>query len=95
MKCMLKVLYVCSEAFCSKFLIHYRRRLSTDICHRKKVPLGQRDKKKKQKTYKNEFKDVSLFSSMHYKIFSYYLLSLRRAFPQLSCDMYIMLISFF
>ena len=59
------------------------------------MPLGQRDKKKKQKTYKNEFKDVSLFSSMHNKIFSYYLLSLRRAFPQLSCDMYIMLVSFF
>ena len=61
----------------------------------KKVPLGQRDKKKKQKTYKNEFKDVSLLTAMHYKIFSYYLLSLRRAFPQLSCDMYIMLVSFF
>ena len=59
------------------------------------MPLGQRDKKKKQKTYKNEFKDVSLFSAMHNKIFSYYLLSLRRAFPQLSYDMYIMLVSFF
>ena len=59
------------------------------------MPLGQRDKKKKQKTYKNEFKDVSLFSAMHNKIFSYYLLSLKRAFPQLSCGMYIMLVSFF
>ena len=59
------------------------------------MPLGQRDKKKKQKAYKNEFKDVSLFSAMHNKIFSYYLLSLRRAFLQLSCDMYIMLVSFF
>ena len=58
------------------------------------MPLGQRDKKE-AKTYKNEFKDVSLFTAMHNTIFSYYLLSLKRAFPQLSCDMYIMLVSFF
>ena len=90
-----KVNYFCFEAFYSKFLIHYCRPLSTDVCHRKKVPLGQRDKKKKQKTYKNEFKDVSLFSALHNKIFPYYLLSLKKAFPQLSCDMYIMLVSFF
>ena len=97
-----KVIYVCSEAFCSKFLIHYCSPLSTDVCHRKKVPLGRRDKKKKKKTYKNEFKGVSLLSALHNKMFSYYLLSLKRAFPHLSCYIYIyiiyiyiMLVSFF
>ena len=62
------------QAFCSKFLIHYRRPLSTDVCHRKQVPLGQRDKKKKQKRTKMNLKMFHCFQQciIKYSHITYY-----------------------
>ena len=83
-----KSVLFCSEAFCSKFLIHYGRPLSN------KVPLGQK-RKKEAKKHENKYKMSHWFQQNKIRIFSLNLLSFERPFPQLLCGMQIMLVSFF